>query len=194
MITNDTLWKGIIEDLLTDFLTFFYPDQFFDLEKGWDFLDKELDDLFPYIDGPHQTRRVDKLIKVFDTKWKERWFLIHVEVQGYNDPELPERIFQYFYRLRDRYKKPVTTLVILTDARPGYNPAEYRYTQIRCELIYRYRTYKVLNQLEDDLKKNVNPFATVIQTVLTALKMKKLKDWEQMELKTALIRKLLERI
>ena len=30
MITNDSLWKGIIEDLLMDFLIFFYPDQTFD--------------------------------------------------------------------------------------------------------------------------------------------------------------------
>ena len=78
MITNDSLWKGIIEDLLLDFLTFFYPDQIFNLEKGYDFLDKELEELFPLIDSEHKIRRVDKLIKLFDTTGQERWILIHI--------------------------------------------------------------------------------------------------------------------
>jgi hypothetical protein len=39
---KDILWKGIIEDLFSDFLRFFYPDadELFDMEKGFDFLDK----------------------------------------------------------------------------------------------------------------------------------------------------------
>lgn len=42
MVTNDALWKGIIEDLLEDFLTFFFPDVEFDLSRETVFLEKEL--------------------------------------------------------------------------------------------------------------------------------------------------------
>src|SRR5690606_19668622 len=117
MITNDSLWKGIIEDLLPDFLAFFYPDQSFQLDN-FEFLDKELEEIFPLVDGRHKRRRVDKLIKLFTTGGKEQWILIHVEVQGYKDQDLPLRMFQYFYRILDRYKKPVSALVVLTDALP----------------------------------------------------------------------------
>lgn len=127
MITNDSLWKGIIEDLLPDFLAFFYPNLDFNLEQGYDFLDKELEELFPLMEAEHKRRRVDKLIKIFDRTGTERWLLIHVEVQGYGDQDLPYRMFQYFYRILDRYKIPVTTLVILTDSSPRYNPSEYTY-------------------------------------------------------------------
>ena len=51
MISNDSLWKGIIEDLLPDFLAFFYSDQTFDLDKGYEFLDKELEEIYPFVGG-----------------------------------------------------------------------------------------------------------------------------------------------
>ena len=191
MITNDSLWKGIIEDLLPDFLTFFYPDQTFDLEKGYDFLDKELDELFPLSDAKHKIRRVDKLIKLFDISGHERWILIHIEVQGYADQNLPERMFHYFYRILDRYKMPVTTLVILTDPYPGYNPSDFRYSVMDTKLIYRYRTYKILKQSQSNLEQSDNPFAAVVLTALTALQMNKSDDFEALELKTTLVRKLL---
>ena len=49
MQTNDILWKGIIESLIEDFLTFFYPEEvhLFDFTKGITFLDQELAQLFP---------------------------------------------------------------------------------------------------------------------------------------------------
>ena len=193
MITNDSLWKGIIEDLLLDFLTFFYPDQIFNLEKGYDFLDKELEELFPLIDAEHKIRRVDKLIKLFDTTGQERWILIHIEVQGYSDQNLPSRMFHYFYRILDRYKMPVTTLVILTDPDPRYNPSEFKYSVVDSNLLYQYRTYKVIEQSQSELEQSDNPFASVILTTLTALKMNKMDDIGGLELKTALVRKLLQK-
>ena len=46
MKRDDTLWKGILEDLFDDFLRFFYlnADDIFDMSRGFDFLDKELED------------------------------------------------------------------------------------------------------------------------------------------------------
>ncbi|TAM96844.1 MAG: hypothetical protein EPN39_12730 [Chitinophagaceae bacterium] len=49
MKRDDTLWKGILENLFDDFLRFFFPDadDLFDMKKGFEFLDKELEQLFP---------------------------------------------------------------------------------------------------------------------------------------------------
>ena len=49
MKRDDSLWKAILEDLFEEFLRFFFPnaDEIFDMEKGFQFLDKELEQLFP---------------------------------------------------------------------------------------------------------------------------------------------------
>jgi len=64
---NDLLWKAALEDLFDDFLRFFYPEagQLFDLEKAFEYLDKELDQLFPPEHDKYAPRYVDKLVKVF---------------------------------------------------------------------------------------------------------------------------------
>ena len=49
-IAQDTLWKGILEDLFEDFLHYFYPEwakNEIDFTKGFEFLDKELDKIYP---------------------------------------------------------------------------------------------------------------------------------------------------
>lgn len=65
MKRNDILWKALLEDLFDDFLRFFYPeaDNLFDLEKGFEYLDKELEQLFPPDAGSYAPRYVDKLVK-----------------------------------------------------------------------------------------------------------------------------------
>ncbi len=49
MKRDDSLWKAILEDIFDDFLRFFIPNanEIFDMEKGFEFLDKELEQLFP---------------------------------------------------------------------------------------------------------------------------------------------------
>jgi hypothetical protein len=68
----DILWKGIIEDMPVFFILFFFPQarQVLDLERGVEFLDKELEELFP-MDNPDHPRFVDKLLKVFTLEGKE---------------------------------------------------------------------------------------------------------------------------
>lgn len=65
--TNDLLYKGLLEDLFEDFLRFMIPDaeNLFDLSRGFDFLNQELDQLFPPGAGEHTTKVVDKLAKVY---------------------------------------------------------------------------------------------------------------------------------
>lgn len=94
MISKDLLWKGIIEDLLEEFLQFFFTDYFhlIDFSKGVQFLDQELAQL--YTDSDSRLRRADKLIKIFLNNGHEHWILIHLEVQGYNDPQVGLRMFQ----------------------------------------------------------------------------------------------------
>lgn len=67
MKRDDSLWKAILEDVFDDFLRFFFPnaDDLFDLSKGVEYLDKELEQLFPPEQDTYEPRYVDKLVKVF---------------------------------------------------------------------------------------------------------------------------------
>ena len=191
---NDTLWKGILESLCEDFLRFFFEDseRLFDFGKEVQFLDKELEQLFP-MEGGEAPKFVDKLVKVFTRTGKEKWILIHIEVQGYQDRDFAKRMFTYFYRILDKYDKPVTAIVIFTDDNVKFHPSVYEYEYLGTRNTFNFNTFKVIEQEEESLSKDENPFAIVILTVLLALKKKKLDDESLFGLKYSLAKNLLQR-
>ncbi|MDR1729699.1 MAG: hypothetical protein LBR52_03460, partial [Prevotellaceae bacterium] len=79
MQRNDYLWKGILEDIFDDFLRFMHPDadEIFDFGRGIQFLDKELEQLFPPVEDEFSVKIVDKLAKVYTREGIEEWILIH---------------------------------------------------------------------------------------------------------------------
>ena len=194
MNKDDTLWKGILENICDDFLRFFFEDaeKLFDLERGFQFLDKELEQLFPTeeIEAP---KFVDKLVKVYTKTGEEDWILVHIEVQGYDDKDFAKRMFTYFYRILDKYGKPVTAIAIFTDANRKFHPAVYNYKYLGSKLVYEFNTYKIIEQDETALMENENPFSIVVLTVLLALKKKKLDDDSLFDLKYSLAKNLLRR-
>lgn len=194
MKKNDSLWKGILENVCDDFLRFFFKDAdtLFDLRKGFGFLDKELDQLFPADDGP-APKFVDKLVRVYTRKGKEEWILVHIEIQGYEDRNFAQRLFTYFYRILDKYHRPVTTIVIFSDPNKNYYPTEYTYDFLGTKCHFQFNTYKIIDQDEKDLEKNSNPFAFVIHAVLLAIKGKKMDDESLYKSKYWLAKSLLRR-
>lgn len=105
--TNDQLWKGIIEDMFEDFVAFFLPNLFphIDFAREITFLDKELEQIYSKTDD--KLRLVDKLVKIYTKNGKEHWILVHIEVQGYYDPNFAKRMYIYFVRLKEKYDKPI---------------------------------------------------------------------------------------
>lgn len=184
MKRNDTLWKGILENIFDDFLHYFFgnADKLFDLQKGFEFLDKELEQLFP-ADELEAPKFVDKLVKVFSKSGREEWVLIHIEIQGYHDQDFARRMFTYFYRILDKYGKPVTAIAIFTDSNRRFHPKFYEYEFLGTKNIFQFNTYKVIEQDEQELMQNENPFAIVILTVLIALRKKNLSDEDLFMLK-----------
>jgi hypothetical protein len=165
----DKLWKGAIEDLITDFLRFFYEDadETFDFSKKPEFLDKELEELFP--DQKNTTRHVDKLVKVWLKNGSIKWILIHCEVQGYNDREFALRMFIYFYRIFDKYNVDISSIAILSDDNPLFKPNKFEKKFLGTELIFKFNAYKILEQDPSLLEDSDNPFAIIILTVYYAL-------------------------
>ncbi len=176
---DDALWKSVLETIFAEFLLFFYPDakKLFDFSKGFVYLDKEFDLLFPPEEGKKGIRFVDKLVKVFLRDGSEKFVLVHVEVQsqkGKND--LEARMFNYWYLVRDKYKVPVTAIAILADGNKNYRPKIYVEEFLRTRLTYEFDTYKIIDQDEASLRANPNPFSVVVLTSLLAIRNRNLGD------------------
>ncbi len=190
MITRDLLWKGIIEDLFEDFLHFYFADLVVevDFEKGFEFLDKELQQIYP--ESALGQRFADKLAKVFLKNGVELWLLVHVEVQGYSDHDFSERMFTMFYRLRDRYHVNVCQLAIFTDESPTFSPSTFKYEKFGTWLNYGYRTWKLLENPPEVLAESDNIFAWVMEAAWGGLPLFK-NDTALYHQKTNLVKKLL---
>ena len=188
--SRDVLWKAIIEAFFEDFLRFFYPDSIeqFDLERGFEFLDKELSELSKL--SKKGGRYADKLVKVYTKEGEEAWILIHIEVQGYKDPDFPARIFSYYYRILEKYQQRITALVIYTDEDSDFHPKSYERDYLGTRLEYSFRTYKLLEKTLEDFADKSNPFAVVMETAWYGLKTKKLGEAHIAELYIRLVRSL----
>jgi len=195
MKRNDILWKAALEDLFDDFLRFFYPeaDELFDLEKGFEYLDKELEQLFPPEADNYTPRFVDKLVKVFTREGYEEWILIHVEVQGYTDKDFAKRMFQYYYRILDQYNKPITAFAIFADTNKKFHPKQYEREFLGTKVLYAYNTYKIIDQDDADLEASNNPFAMAALTAKLALARPAIKDQQLFEMAYDLAKRLLNK-
>ena len=191
MTKDDSLWKSLLEDVFDDLLRYLYPDadEIFDIERGFDFLDKELEDLFPELNEQH-IRFVDKLVKVWLKNGKVRWILIHIEVQGRYDKKFAERMFIYFYRIRDKYHREITAWAILTDSNKKFVPTEYKESFLGTSISYQFNMLKTINQNEETLRQSDNPFSIVMLTVLLALKKKKVPEIKLVDLKMDIVKEL----
>ena len=118
----DSPWKDILEAYFPRFIEFFFPDIFpkIDWERGHEFLDKELQKIAP--DAKTGRRTVDKLVKVWLKDGTEIWTVVHVEIQGQQDPDFAKRMYMYNYRLFDKHDKKIVSLAVLTDGSKSWRP------------------------------------------------------------------------
>jgi hypothetical protein len=181
MKRNDLLWKAALEDLFEDFLLFFYPGagRVFNLKKEFEYLDKELEQLFPPVGDKYAPRYVDKLVKVFTRKNIEEWILIHIEVQGYADKDFSQRMFQYYYRILDRYDKPISAIAIFVDTNKDFHPTRYKRSFLGTKINYVFNTCKIADLDDAKLEASDNPFAMVMLSAKLAIS-KQIKNDEQL--------------
>lgn len=169
---KDEIWKRVIEKFFNDFVSFFMPNLHKDIDFSVKerFLDKELQKIS--VKSSRKNRKVDELIEIKLKDGTDKLFLLHVEVQGYDDPEFATRMYKYQYRIFDKFDKDVIALAIFIDSDESFKPNKYEKNLYETEIRYKYKTYKVLEQKEELLKKDKNPFALVILASLYYLKAK----------------------
>ena len=173
--SKDSAWKDILDVYIKECMEFFYPkiNKKIDWSLGYEILDKELQSITT--EAMIGKRFVDKLIKVKSIDGAEQAILLHIEIQGQKEDEFPLRLFQYYYRLFDRYKKPILTLTILTDDNKSWNPENYQ-TKVWDfpVLSFNFQTCKLLNYQanKEDLENVDNPFGIVVLAHLAAIETK----------------------
>lgn len=191
---SDILWKVVLEDVFGDLLKFIFPDadEVYDLDRGFEYLDKELAELHPQPNEKTDSRFADKLVKVFHRNGTEEWMLLHIEVQGDTDERaaFADRMFTYFYRIRDRYRKPVSAVAIFTGQNGKTMPRLYTYEYRHTRLKYEYLGISVIDYSATELAESRNPFAHVIAAARLRLLEGQLKDAELLNLKLLLAKKL----
>lgn len=190
----DSPWKEILEGYFPDFMAFFFPlaAAEIDWSRGCEPLDKELAKAVR--DAELGRRYADKLMRVYLTDGSERWLLVHIEVQGQRDPDFPERMFVYAYRLYDRYRCVIVSLAVLADGAPSWRPSGFEVGRWGSRLGIRFPSVKLLDQAarQGELETDDNPFATVMLAHLAALATRD-DDQARYRRKLQLTRRLYER-
>ncbi|CAM2006085.1 hypothetical protein [Acanthopleuribacter pedis] len=183
----DSPWKYIGETYLQHMIKFYHPKahKAIDWTQPVRCLDKELLQLTA--DAPTGRREADKLFEVHRKNGDKRLVYLHIEFQNQRDPELAERMFIYYYRIFDKYRTPVWSMVILGDMDRRYRPDVYQTELWDLSLSLRYPTIK-LRDYEARLPKLLrsrNPFALVTAAHLIAQRTRR-KPRERLEQKLIL--------
>ena len=190
----DSPWKEVAARFFPQLVEFFAPDlhRAIDWSAGYEFLEQELREMLR--DAETGSRRVDKVVKVHTLTGDPLYFVLHVEIQAQRDPNFPQRIFLYYYRLYDLFPEQVVSLAILADEEPRWHPDTYKHELYGTRLELKYRTIKIweYNNRWEELENNPNPFALVVRAHLKTQATRGNAE-ERLNWKVRLVRELYER-
>jgi predicted transposase/invertase (TIGR01784 family) len=160
----DSPWKEALDYYFQPFTELCFPvlSASIDWSSPLQTLDKELQQIAPQSETA--SRVVDKLFSVQLLSGGTEWILIHLEVQSQHAPRFAERVFVYFYRLRDKYDRQVVSLVVLGDNHPNWRPNRFIEENFGCRLEFQFPMVKLLDFADNvgELESSGNLFAPVI--------------------------------
>jgi len=174
-INFDSPWKEAIETYFPDFIAFFFPHIYPDIDWSRErhFLDQELQQVVR--DAELGKRLADKLVQVWRVNGEETWVLAHIEVQSSEQSNFAQRMHVYNYRLSDRYNIPIASLAVLGDERTSWRPNHYQTELWGCSVTFQFPIIKLLDygQNWQALEEDRNPFAVVVMAHLKAQETRK---------------------
>jgi hypothetical protein len=109
-IDHDRLFKQLLETFFSEFMRLFFPEASseIDLENVM-FLKQEL---FTDLTAGEK-HQVDILVET-RLKTEEGMILVHVEPQAYAQEDFNERMFVYFSRLYEKYRRKILPIVVFS--------------------------------------------------------------------------------
>jgi hypothetical protein len=171
MTEYDSPWKEFLDHYLKAFLEFSFLELHDEIDWSYEVVmrDKELQQIAP--ESESGSRIVDKLAEVKMFAGDIQWLLIHVEVQSQKTESFAKRMYTCFYRIKDKYDKPLVSLAILGDDNPNWRPSSYSQEVYGCNVVFTFPTVKLLDYLKDieALESSRNPFAMIALTHLMTM-------------------------
>jgi predicted transposase/invertase (TIGR01784 family) len=191
---NDILLKSAFEEAFPDLLRFFFEeaDTVFDIERGFEFLDKELSELFLKLEKQGGSRFVDMLVKTHLKSGVEEWILVHIEIEAVAAKNFAQRMFQYYYRIYDRFEVEIAALAVFTGGKNQSRPAQYQKNFLGTKITYEYNAYGIMDHDEQQLLDMNNPFALIVLAAQKALLMDKIPEEELGEQRLTIARALIK--
>lgn len=190
----DTPWKDAVTRYFPEFIDFYFREAYeqIDWQRPCVFLEQELAQVTR--DAELGCKRVDKLVRVTRRDGGEECVFVHIDVQGSVDRSFAERVFVYNYRIYDRYRRPVASLVLLADGNRRWKPSRFDYKLFGCATGIRFPTAKLSDYAGrlDELLEHPNVFALVTAAHILTQQTKG-HDVERHEAKWLLARKLFQR-
>ncbi len=173
-VDYDGNWKIVTTNLIEDFIQFFLPELYKDVDFSFppEFLEQELYEMV----GEEKTKSIlDKLVKLRLKNGEEKWIFVHIEFQ--TEGNICERMFVYYRRILDKYGKEITAIVVYTGKSVPKKYNKYEHDSYGTKITYQFNSYLVAKQKEEELIANPNPFAIVVLANLYTLKT--VKDLEK---------------
>jgi len=121
-IDHDRLFKELLTNFFKEFMELFFPEAAHNIElNNIKFLQQEI--YTDIIDGGKY--EVDILV---ETKLKEEpgLILIHVEPQAYEQKNFSERMFIYYSRLYEKYRRNILPVAVFSYDRVGNEPDNFK--------------------------------------------------------------------
>jgi hypothetical protein len=163
-----------------DFLWFFLPElaEQVDFSVPHEFLEQELKAAVT----DKNTKSADKLVKVKLKNGEEKWIFVHIEFENSAKKNIGERMYGYHSRIREKFGKEITAIVVFTGRHIPKNSTYYKHEVFGTAIFYKFTSYAIVKQDEEALKANQNPFAIVVLANLCVLWTYK-NDQKRLELK-----------
>lgn len=159
---QDGLWKKVIGELFDDFILFFMPklQEQIDFTQSIEFLDAEL--FQEVADEKKGRRHADRLVKVQLKNGKAQWILVHIEIQSSHEKAFSDRMFQYFYRIYDRYDERIVALAVHTSRDSINGMTRFEYDYFGTNLSYLYNNYRTEDYSTEELEQSDNVFSKIV--------------------------------
>ncbi|MFQ3611998.1 MAG: hypothetical protein SNJ72_10955 [Fimbriimonadales bacterium] len=169
VVDYDAVWKEVVQTLFPDCMAFLFPDveAMIDWSTKPVFLNVEMPKLLPEVS--RGMRRPDLVAQVALKDGQPALIILHTEIQVSQDPQFAERMFVYFYHLRERYRLPVMSLAILADPNPNWHPTYYEYRLGGTVVRFEFQTVKLL-KLDPTRLESEHPIALFIRAHLASLR------------------------
>ncbi|BBW95171.1 Rpn family recombination-promoting nuclease/putative transposase [Geobacillus icigianus] len=121
-IDHDRLFKELLSTFFEEFLLLFFPDVYEHIDvRHLSFLSEEL---FTDVTAGEK-HRVDLLVET-KMKGEEGLIIVHVEHQSYAQQTFPERMFLYFSRLFQKYRRRIVPIAIFSYDESRDEPSSWR--------------------------------------------------------------------